>query len=630
MSLHAALPGVSGQGSWPEKSPPGGYVLAAPARRFAIALIAFALVQAAPSSAKGQLPPYKPALDEPAKTADDRRFDALIDEWFAGEVATRPAWDTGIGVHDLDDQVELTNRASYDQRLARARSFRDRARGIEVDHLSPNRKLDQEIFVSRMSSIELELGTIKGWQRNPGSYAGLVSQGVYNLVKRDFAPIDVRLKAINARLAQTHRVFEDGRKNLDNPPKEYTEIAIGQTKGLVTFLRDLLPKAVAGAKDEKAKALFATRNAEAIKEVEAYAKWLETDLLPRSKGDFRIGKKAYQDKLTYDEMSAMPVDSVLARGYRELAENHRRMEEVAKRIDPSKTAQQILDDMAKVHPSEDSLLIATRAGLAKIRQFIADKKILTPPGNQNLNVIETPVFNRSTSFASMDSPGVFEKNANEAYYNVTPVEANWPADKKAEHLGFFNSYQLEIVSIHEAFPGHYYQFLHLKEVPSLVRTLMGSGSNSEGWGHYCEEMAIEQGYGDGDPHYELAMLNLALQRIGRLIVGIEMHVNGWTQEQGTQFFQKEAYMARINAEREARRGTSDPTYLVYTLGKWEIQQLREDVKARMGDKFVLGEFHDRLLSMGRAPLSVIRQAFLDPSYKLLSAGGPGGGSDFAR
>ena len=609
-------------------------MLAAPARRFLVALIALVLplsaAQATAIPGKGLLPPYRPALDEPAKTADDRKFDALIDEWFAGEVVGRPSWSTAIGVHNFDDRVEATSREAYEQRLARARTFRDRARGIEVDHLSPNRKLDREIFISRMSSIELDLGTIKSWQRNPGSYSGLVSQGVYNLIKRDFAPIDTRLRAINARLAHAPRVLADARKNLDNPPQVYTEIAIGQTKGLVTFLRDLLPKAVAGAKDEKAKALFAARNAEAIKEVEAYAKWLETDLLPRSKGEFRIGRTAYQDKLIYDEMSPLPVDSILARGYRELAENHRRMTEVAKKIDPSKTAEQVLADMAKVHPSEDSLLIATRAGLAKIKQFIADKKILTPPGNQNLNVIETPIFNRSTSFASMDSPGVFEKNANEAYYAVTPVEPDWTPEKKAEHLGFFNAYQLEIVSVHEAFPGHYYQFLHLKKVPSIVRTLMGSGSNSEGWGLYCEEMAIEEGYGDGDPRYELAMLNLALLRIGRLIVGIEMHVNGWTQEQGTQFFQKEAYMARINAEREARRGTSDPTYLVYTLGKWEIQQLRADVKARMGDKFVLGEFHDRLLSMGRAPLSVIRQAFLDPSYKLLSAGGPGGGSDFAR
>ena len=608
-------------------------MLAAPARRIALALLLVCLAAGSARAASGPprlLPPYRPAVDEPAKTAEDRRFDALIDEWFAGELAARPSWATGVGIHDYDARLDETSQAAYERRLQRVRDFRERARGIEIDHLSPNRRLDQEIFVARMSSNELELATIKGWQRSPSTYPGVVSQGIYGLIKRDFAPVDKRLASINARLLEVPRVFADGRANLANPPKVYTEIAIGQSKGLVQFLRDLLPKAVEGAKDAQAKALFAERNAAAIKEVEAYAKWLETDLLPRSKGEFAIGRQAYQDKLKYDEMTPLSVDSVLAHGYRDLAENHRRMVEVAKKIDPSKTPEQVLDDMAAVHPSEDSLLIAARAGLDKIRRFIADKKILTPPPNQNLNVIETPVFNRSLSFASMDSPGVFEKHANEAYYNVTPVDAEWSPEKKAEHLGFFNSYQLEIVSIHEAFPGHYYQFLHLKEVPSLVRTLMGSGSNSEGWGHYCEEMAIEQGYGGGDPHYELAMLNLALQRIGRLIVGIEMHVNGWTQEQGTTFFEKEAYMARVNAEREARRGTSDPTYLVYTLGKWEIQALREDVKARMGDKFVLGEFHDRLLSMGRTPLSVIRQAFLDPSYKLLSAGGPGGGSDFAR
>jgi len=481
-----------------------------------------------------------------------------------------------------------------------------------------------------MQGIDLEIETIRSWEKNPGYYPGIVSGGIFGLVKRDFAPVDSRLMSINARLAEVRRVFVDARTNLKNPPKIYTEIALGQTRGLVTFLRDQVPPLVAGAQDPEVKATFAKRDAAAIAEVENYAKWLETDLMPRSHGEFRIGRKAYQEKLYDDEMVSESVDTLLNRGYAALADNHRRMVEVAHRIDPAKTPEQVLADMASVHPSEDSLLIVARAGLDKIRRFIVDKKILTPPGNQNLNVVETPVFNRSLSFASMDSPGVFELHANEAYFNITPVDSSWSADKKAEHLGFFNPWQLEVVSIHEAFPGHYYQFLHLKEVPSLVRKLMGSGSNSEGWAHYCEEMAIEQGYGNGDPRYEMAMLNLALQRIGRYIVGIEMHVNGWTQDQGTEFFVKEAYMARVNAEREARRGTSDPTYLVYTLGKWEIQKLRADVQAKMGDKFVLGEFHDKFLSMGRAPLSVIRTAFLDPGYDLMSSTEPRAGSDIAR
>lgn len=576
------------------------------------------------------LPAYRPAAHEPAKTADDARFDRMIDEWFAGELVNRPSWATGVGIHAYDHRLDATSRAAVLARLARGRQFLARAQGIEVDHLSPNRRLDQEIFIAKMRGIELELETIRAWQHNPGLYPGVVSGGLYGLIKRDFAPVDARLAAINARLAEVPRVFADARTNLENPPKIYTEIALGQTRGLVSFLKDLLPAGVAGAHNPALRATFARRNAAAIAEVERYAKWLEADLMPRSNGEFRIGKKAYQEKLSDDEMVGESVDTLLARGYVALAENHHRMVEVARRIDPAKTPQQVLADMAKLHPSEDSLLIMARAGLDKIRRFIADKKILTPPTNQNLNVIETPIFNRSLSFASMDSPGVFEKNANEAYYNVTPVDSSWSEDKKAEHLGFFNPWQLEVVSIHEAFPGHYYQFLHLKEVPSLVRTLMGSGSNSEGWAHYCEEMAIEQGYGDGDARYEMAMLNLALQRIGRYIVGIEMHVNGWTQDQGTEFFQKEAYMARVNAEREARRGTSDPTYLVYTLGKWEIQRLRGEVQARMGNRFVLGEFHDRFLSMGRAPLSVIRAAFLDPSYGLLSTSGAGTGSDIAR
>ncbi len=230
------------------------------------------------------------------------------------------------------------------------------------------------------------------------------------------------------------------------------------------------------------------------------------------------------------------------------------------------------------------------------------------------------MFNRSASFASMDSPGVYERNANEAYYNVTPVDPAWNAAKKAEHLGFYNPWQLEIISVHEAFPGHYYQFLHLKNVPSLVRQFMGTGSNSEGWAHYCEEMALEEGFGGGDPRYTLAMLNLALQRIGRYIVGIEMHVNGWTMEQGARFFVQECYMAPVNAEREARRGTSDPTYLVYSLGKWEIQDLRAAVKKAQGNGFVLGEFHDRFLSIGRLPIPLMRTAFMDDkSYGVRSA-----------
>jgi uncharacterized protein (DUF885 family) len=564
-------------------------------------------------------PAYVPARNEPAKTAADRRFDQVIDAWFALEARERPTFATNTGVHDYDTRLEATSREAILARRDRARRFLQAARGLEPGHLSPWRRLDQASFVARMNAIELDLETTRGWERNPNYYPGLLSGAIFSLVKRDYAPADVRLRAVNARLAEARRVFADARANLKSPPRIQTEVAIGQTRGLVTFLRDIVPARLAAASDAAAKATFVERQKEAIAETEAYVAWLEKDLLPRSDGDFRIGRDAYQKKLLYDEGFGEDVDSVLARGYRELAANHRRMVETARLVDPAKSPPQVLADMAASHPGEHELLDATRAGLDKIRAFIADKKICTPPANQNLIVAETPIFNRSASFASMDSPGVFEKNANEAYYNVTPVDSAWSAEKKAEHLGFYNPWQLEIVSIHEAFPGHYYQFLHLKQSPSLVRQLMGTGSNSEGWAHYCEEMALEQGYGGGEPRYTMAMLNLALQRIGRYIAGIEMHVNGWTMEQATAFFEKECYMARVNAEREARRGTSDPTYLVYSLGKWEFQRLRADVQAAQGSRFVLGDFHDRILEIGRLPLPLMRTAFMDDdSYGLLT------------
>lgn len=599
------------------------------------AIVALAFLAAAPVTALGApaalLPPYRPAVNEPAKTPDDKKFDALIDEWFAAELEARPSWATNAGIHAYDDRLEDTSAEARARRLARAKTFRDRARALEPGHLSPNRRLDQSIFVSRMQALELEIEVVRGWEKNPSGYSGVVSGGVFALIKRDFAPVNQRMRSVNARLAEAPRVFRDARAQLNNPPKIYTEIAISQTQGLVRFLKDIVPAELAKADDPKLRAEFEERNKVAIQAVEDYVAWLKQDLLPKSNGDYRLGRETYQKKLAYDEMVSTDVDTLLARGYTALADNHRRMVETARRIDPAKTPQQILDDMASQGPKEDELLPATRSGLSKIRQFIADKKILTPPPNQNLIVAETPVFSRSTSFASMDSPGVFEKNANEAYYNVTPVDSSWTDAQKKEHLGFYNPWQLEVVSIHEAFPGHYYQFLHLKNVTSHVRTLMGTGSNSEGWAHYCEEMAIEEGYGSDDPRYTLAMLNLALQRIGRYIVGLEMHVHDWDYAKGAEFFEKECYMARVNAEREARRGTIDPTYLVYTLGKWEIQSLRKDLMGVQGDRFVLGQFHDHFLEMGRAPLAVIRDALMDQARAETRVGARAeAGSDIAE
>ncbi|HEY9282615.1 MAG TPA: DUF885 family protein, partial [Pyrinomonadaceae bacterium] len=341
----------------------------------------------------------------------------------------------------------------------------------------------------------------------------------------------------------------------------------------------------------------------------SYSDWLQTELLPRSHGDFSIGAENFRKKLLYEEMIDAPLASLLRDGERELRRTQEEMRRVAEEIAPERDLRETLRAMGRERPSAEGLVGETRAELGRIRAFVRERNILTPPASENLIVAETPAFRR-LGFASMDAPGPFERAATESYYYVTPPDPAWDARRREEHLSFFNRSALPVVSIHEAFPGHYYQLLAARRSPSRVRAAFGSASFVEGWAHYCEQMMIDEGFGGGSPKLRLAQLHAALTRLCRYLVGLRMHTAGMTYEQGVEFFAREGYMEQANAEREARRGTLDPTYLVYTLGKMEILRLRDDYRRARGDSFRLGEFHDRLLSHGMPPVKILRLALL--------------------
>jgi hypothetical protein len=252
-----------------------------------------------------------------------------------------------------------------------------------------------------------------------------------------------------------------------------------------------------------------------------------------------------------------------------------------------------------------------------LRQFITENKIVTIPSPVLPIIEETPPFMRALTFASMDTPGPFERKAKEAYFNVTLPEASWPKEQVEEHMAGFNRGTIISTAIHEAYPGHYTQFLWVQHAPSKVRKLLGAGSNAEGWAHYTEQMMLDEGYGNGDLTLRLGQLQDALLRNARFIAGIEMHTGKMSYEEAITFFMKEGYQSRANAERETKRGTSDPTYLVYTLGKLAILKLREDYKRLRGDAFTLQEFHDNLLKQGFPPIPLLRRAMLGSDGELL-------------
>jgi hypothetical protein len=525
---------------------------------------------------------------------------APVDRFFESEFRFHPTEATAVGFHEYDSKLEDYSRAAIDAEIASLKGFLP--------------QFKDELILSHIRAALLELETRRSWEKNPDLCSSGLSSSAFTIISRRYAPADVRLRSLTARERQMPAVLQAARANLKNPPKIYTEIAIEQLPGTVSFFEKDVPAAFLEVKDPKLLADFQSANRAVIAALTAYDKFLKEDLLPISHGDFRLGAETYRKKLLYEEMVDTPLDTLLETGRQDLRRNQEAFRATAAKIDPARTPQQILEDIEKDHPPADKLLQSFRDVLGGLRDFITQHNIVTIPSPVPPVLEETPPFLRALTTASMDTPGPYEKVAKEAFFNITLPEPNWPPERVAEHLAGFSRPVIISTAVHEAYPGHYVQFLWLKHVHSKVRKLIQAASNVEGWAHYCEQMMLDEGYGAGDPKLRLGQLQDALLRDARYIAGIEMHTGAMTYEQGIDFFVKEGHQTRANAERETKRGTSDPTYLVYTLGKLEIMKLREDYKKLRGDKFTLKEFHDRFLQQGGPPIKLVRQALLGSDH----------------
>ncbi len=542
------------------------------------------------------------------------RFNKIADAYLRGYYEFNPTEATALGLHEYDARLESRSQESVAAEVRRLKAALAELARINPAGLPPDSRYDYLTLASHARAQLLELEEVRMWERDPNVYNRITASSIDNILKRNYAPIEQRLEAFMAREREIGRLLNDARLNLDMPPRIYTETAIAQVRGSLDYFTRVVPQMIeragGGRLTAVRRAQIDASNQSVIAALNSFADWLERELLPRSNGDYAIGEEKYRRKLLYEEMVETPIAQLIRDGEREVRRTQEEMRALTQEITPGRDIVFALQTLGRDHPTADGLVGDTRAELDRIRAFVRQQNILTPPARENLNVSETPEYARSTSFASMDSPGPFERMATEAYYYVTPPDARWDAQRREEHLSFYNRYALPVISIHEVYPGHYYQYLALKGQPSRVRTALGSASFTEGWGHYCEQMMLDEGFGGNNPKLRLAQLNLALLRLCRYLVGLRMHTRGMTFEQGVDFFMREGYQERVNAEREARRGTLDPTYLVYTLGKMEIIKLREEWRQRLGASFRLGEFHDRLLSYGMPPIKIVRLAML--------------------
>jgi uncharacterized protein (DUF885 family) len=557
-----------------------------------------------------------------AKETWKQQFKKVSDEYF-DQVYFHygPSGGTQAGYHQYDTQLEDLSRKNIDAEIAALKSFESRFEAIHGDTaaLDQTTRGDREMVLSNIHSELLELETIRPWEKNPDDYSGICANGAFVLMERKFASPDERLRSLIAREKQMPAVLANARVNLKNPPRVYTEIAVEQLPDIVTFFQHDVPLAFADAKDPALKAEFAQSNAAVIASLKSYLDWLKTDLLPKSKGDFRIGAETFQKKLQYDEMVDIPLDKLLEIGWADLRKNQQHFKEVAKELEPNKEPSAVLEELGANHPAPEHLLDAFRATFDGLVSFIQSHHIVTIPSDVRPILEETPPFMRATTFASMDTPGAFETHATEAYFNVTVPD---PSMTPAQVEGFMHSFNAGTVistAIHEAYPGHYVQFLWTPRAPSRVRKLLGANTDVEGWAHYCEQMMLDEGYGQPgvgakdereSKFLRLGQLQDALLRNARFIVGIEMHTGKMSFDQAVEFFQKEGYQSKETAIVETKRGTGDPTYLYYTLGKLEIMKLREDLKKKQGAAFSLEEFHNNFLKQGFPPIKIVREALL--------------------
>jgi uncharacterized protein (DUF885 family) len=498
---------------------------------------------------------------------------------------------------------------------------------FDPSKLSQRQAIDLRILQAAVKADLFEMQDMLAFERNPMVYARAADVNVY--IKRNFAPLEDRVRSLVAIESQVPNILIAARTNLNETlPRPFVELAIQIARGSADFLKKDLVAAVSGLKDEQLRAAFQEANRKAGNALNDYAAWLEREKLPKASLDFALGEEKFKRFLAQTELVDLPPQKILEIGMQQLKAEQDAFAEAAKKIDPNKSPIEVFKQIQSEHPAPDKLIPDVAKDLDKIRKYVLAHHLVGISSDIRAKVKETPQYLRATSFASMDTPGPFEKRATEAYYYVTPTENNWPEKQKEEWLTAFNYYTSDIVSIHEAYPGHYVQFLHLNASPaSKVEKIFGSYAFVEGWAHYCEKMMLDEGFGAATSStpseedvkraakYRMAQADEALLRLCRLIVSIKLHTQNMSLDEATKFFQDNCYYEQKPARQEAMRGTFDPGYLNYTLGKLQILKLRDDYKAQEGDQFSLQKFHNELLNHGMPPIRLLREIMLKDQSK---------------
>ena len=523
----------------------------------------------------------------------------IEDQIVAHYFEARPTVAAYLGLHQYDGILPDLSSDGTGRWAGAARGLLLELASVEEPSLTAPRRLDRNLLRLLLEGTLFDLEVARQVDRNPMTF--LFQPDLTNYIARDYAPVEDRLRGIVRVLNAVAPLFETAKARLEPVlPRPYVTLALHIASGLPAHFAEGESLAASGSRPLREEVHSARERAEAA--VRDFGSWLESERLPQATDDFALGLERFARLLWVREGLTMPVQEVLSRGRADLKRNQDRLAEIARR--ESSSPEQLIEDLQQDHPSPDELLPLVRRLTDEVREFVRTKDLVTIPEPEACHVRETPAWARDLWTAAMNPPGPFEKPVDGIYW-ITTVDPQWTPVQADQWMRTLNHAMLKNTTVHEVWPGHYLQSLHFRRTSqTLVRKVWASYSFIEGWAHYAEQASLEAGFQGRSTSAEVTQLHDAILRDCRLIVSIGMHTQGWPVSEAARFFRTEARLEEVHAQREAIRGTYDPEYFCYTLGKLGIL----DVRAKyLASKFhgSLKQFHDTLLGFGTPPIGFL-------------------------
>jgi len=557
-----------------------------------------------------------------SKTIELEQFSNDFLDWY---YSTYPITATWIGIHDYDSRMNEVSLESIAKNRAALEKFQLRLSNFHPDKFSIENKIDYKILAGVIDEELFMLTQVKPHEWNPVNYVQSVGSAIMTLISQDFAPQEERITSLQNRLALIPRYLEDAKIMLKTAPKIYTETAIRQNDGIRSLLENGMYDYIVGLPEDSLESIRQSA-LNAIESVQDFGDWLKQDLLPRSTMDYRIGAEMFDKKFELLLDTPYDPDEILQRAEQDLKSVQEEMyilalplyknlarkpqTEASSHSEKLQIVKFILDEIASDHSGRDFVVENARRFIENLTDFVLSHDLITLDDTQPLEIREMPEFMRGFAFAFLENPGPLEEKL-KTFYDVSPIPDEWSDEQSESFLREYNNLSVQILSIHEAIPGHYVQLYYSNRYPSIIRSVFYSGTFVEGWAHYAEQMMVDEGYGNNDPRMKLVQLKWRLRVLTNAIIDQKIHKRGMTEEEAISLMMNEGFQEESEAKAKWVRAQLSSTQLSsYYVGAIAIFDLREKYMEKMGDEFELKAFHESLLSHGSPPVMFLTELLL--------------------